>query len=175
MKKFFLSLFVVFSFIVYTLFQNTKNSPNNEAILSINNKTSGSFTNNQISDNIPSSSNNTNVSYGHGPMSNMGSGMAKKMMSVYKDGSFTGDVTDAYYGNVQVKVTIKNGLISNVQFLDWPQDRSTSREISAYAKPILTREAISIQNANVDTVSGATATSDAFVQSLSSALLLAKN
>jgi len=93
----------------------------------------------------------------------------------YRNGAFTGDIMDAYYGNVQVDAVIKGGGVSDVQFLDHPQDRSRSIAINEYAMPILTSEAIQAQSANVDVVSGATATSDAFVQSLRSALAQAKN
>lgn len=92
----------------------------------------------------------------------------------YKDGSYTGNSADAYYGYVQVKAIIFGGKITDVQFLDYPQDRGTSREINAQAMPYLTQEAIQAQNANVDTVSGATETSRAFRESLAAALALAK-
>jgi len=90
--------------------------------------------------------------------------------TAYKNGSFTGDSVDAYYGNVQVKAIIKGGKIADVQFLNYPQDRQHSVEISSYAMPLLTSEAIQAQNANVDIVSGATETSLGFQQSLASAL-----
>ena len=93
----------------------------------------------------------------------------------YKDGEYTGNSVDAYYGNVQVKAIIKNSLITDVQFLDYPKDRTTSLQISTRATPILKIEAIKAQSANVNIVSGATQTSDAFIRSLSSALALAKN
>ncbi|MFA6300965.1 MAG: FMN-binding protein [Candidatus Paceibacterota bacterium] len=88
----------------------------------------------------------------------------------YKNGSYTGTAVDAYYGNVQVKAVIAGGKITDVQFLDYPQDRQNSVRINSYAMPRLTSEAISIQDSNVDTVSGASFTSAAFRESLSSAL-----
>lgn len=88
----------------------------------------------------------------------------------YRDGTYTGSVADAYYGNVQVQATIQNGFITDVQFLDYPQDRGTSIYINSQATPLLRQEAIQTQNAQVDTVSGATETSGAFRQSLGSAL-----
>lgn len=96
-------------------------------------------------------------------------------IGLYKNGAYTSAVTDAYYGNVQIKVTISNGRISDVQFLDYPQDRGTSVRINNYATPILASEAIQGQSANVDAVSGATATSGAFVEALSGVLANAKN
>ncbi len=92
----------------------------------------------------------------------------------YTDGQFTGDVTDAFYGTVQVEVTIQNGQISNVQFLDYPHDRRTSQQINSIAMPYLVSEAIQVQSAYVNIISGATLTSEAFAESLYSALNKAK-
>lgn len=97
-----------------------------------------------------------------------------KSNSIWKDGTFIGDSVDAYYGNVQVSASISNGKLSQISFLDYPQDRRTSLQKSNHAIPILKSEAISAQNANVNTVSGATYTSEAFIRSLSSALNQAK-
>ncbi len=93
----------------------------------------------------------------------------------YRNGSYTGNVADAYYGNVQVKAIISGGKISDVQFLDYPHDRGTSIRINNQAMPYLTQEAIQAQSASIDVISGATATSGAFNESLASALAQAKN
>jgi uncharacterized protein with FMN-binding domain len=90
--------------------------------------------------------------------------------SKYKDGQYTGAAEDAFYGYIQVEATISGGKITNVQFLQAPNDRSTSVEINQQADPDLAQEAIQAQSAQVDVVSGATDSSEAFVQSLSSAL-----
>lgn len=92
----------------------------------------------------------------------------------YKDGTYTGPIADAFYGNVQVQVVISGGKITNVIFLDHPQDRGRSISINNYAMPILKTETIQAQNANVATVSGASATSGAFRESLAAALIKAK-
>jgi uncharacterized protein with FMN-binding domain len=92
----------------------------------------------------------------------------------YKNGSYTGVIIDAYYGNVQVKVIISGGKISDVQFLDYPQDRQTSLRINSRAMPYLTSETIVANDANVDAVSGASFTSAAYRESLSSALAQAR-
>ena len=88
----------------------------------------------------------------------------------YKDGTYDGPVVDAYYGNVQVETIVQGGKITDVQFLDYPKDRRTSRQINQQAMPWLTQEAVQVQNANVDLIGGATFTSEAFVRSLQSAL-----
>ena len=92
----------------------------------------------------------------------------------YIDGTYTGNAADAYYGIVQVKAVVSGGKLTDVQFLQYPNDRSTSIEINSQAMPLLTEEAIRAQSANVDIVSGATDTSTAFIQSLGSALAQAK-
>lgn len=94
--------------------------------------------------------------------------------SRYKDGSFTGSVADAQWGYIQVKAIIQGGKITDVQFLQYPNERSRSIDINSYADPQLTQEAIAAQSAQVDTVTGATDTSDAFIQSLSDALTQAQ-
>ena len=106
----------------------------------------------------------------------MGNGqMGPGMMGAYRNGSYTGSAADAYYGTVQVQATIQGGRLSNVEFLQYPNDRGTSIYINGIAMPQLIQEAITAQSAQVDGVSGATATSQAFAQSLASALAQAKN
>jgi uncharacterized protein with FMN-binding domain len=92
----------------------------------------------------------------------------------YVDGTYTGSVEDAYYGNVQVEAIISGGRLSNVVFLQSPNDRSTSISINKRAMPTLIAEAVKAQSANVNGVSGASDTSTAFEQSLASALSAAK-
>jgi len=93
----------------------------------------------------------------------------------YVDGTYTGFAANAYYGNVQIQVTVSGGKIADVAFLQYPSDRSTSRYINDQAMPILKSEAIQAQSAQVDGVSGASDTSAAFQQSLASALAQAKS
>lgn len=93
----------------------------------------------------------------------------------FADGVYAGPVTDAYYGNVQVKAVIQAGKIADVQFLEYPNDRRTSVRINNIAMPYLIDEAIQAQSANVDVISGATLTSEAFAQSLQSALDTARS
>lgn len=94
--------------------------------------------------------------------------------SGYKDGAYTGTPADALYGNIQVQATIRGGAITDVTFLQYPNDRNTSVSINEQAMPYLKQEAIRAQSAQVDGVSGATDTSQAFIQSLASALTQAK-
>ena len=52
----------------------------------------------------------------------------------------------------------------------YPTGNGRDQEINAYALPILTQETLQAQSANIDSVSGATVTSDGYLQSLQAAL-----
>ncbi|HEY7032495.1 MAG TPA: FMN-binding protein [Thermomicrobiales bacterium] len=88
----------------------------------------------------------------------------------YADGTYTGSVADANWGDVEVQAVVTNGNLSDVQFLTYPDHRSRSRSINERAMPVLIQEAIQSQRADVDVVTGATDTSEAFIQSLAAAL-----
>lgn len=88
----------------------------------------------------------------------------------WNDGAYTGESADASWGNVQVQVTIANDRITDISFLTYPNHRNRSVSINNNAMPTLVQEAISAQSSRVDIVSGATDTSEAFIQSLDSAL-----
>ncbi len=90
-----------------------------------------------------------------------------------RDGTYTGTNENAYYGRVQVEVTVAGHQITRVKVLDYPQDRRTSRYINSQALPILQQEVMTADSANVDTVSGATLTSEAYIRSLGNALVQA--
>ena len=81
-----------------------------------------------------------------------------------------GPVVSTFYGDVQVRVTLSGTKIVDVQALQLPVDRSRSASISHYAGPILRKEALQAQSANIDAVSGASYTSDGYAQSLQAAL-----
>ena len=92
----------------------------------------------------------------------------------YKDGTYTGSVADAYYGNVEVSATVTGGKLTDVKFLQYPNTHSTSVVINQQAMPYLQQEAIQAQSSNVQVISGATYTSQAFIQSLATAFAQAK-
>jgi uncharacterized protein with FMN-binding domain len=90
-----------------------------------------------------------------------------------KNGQYTGQDITTRFGDVQVEITISSGHITDVQAPLLPSDRARSVEISQAAGPILRSEAlqaVSAKTAQIDTVSGATFTSDAYIQSLQSAI-----
>ena len=74
------------------------------------------------------------------------------------------------WGPVQVKITVQGGKITKVTCLQQPSGNSRDAEINSRALPILINESLSAQNANIDMVSGATVTSEGYVQSLQAAL-----
>lgn len=100
--------------------------------------------------------------------------MMPKQMGLYKDGTYIGDNIYAYSDFIQVNAVISGGRLVDIQFPANAFGPNTSRQIYSYSMPILKSEAISAQSANINGVSGATYTSDAFTQSLAYALTQAK-
>lgn len=86
------------------------------------------------------------------------------------DGTFTGDAADTRWGPVQVRITVSDGVVTAVTAVDYPQNNQRDVEINQFAIPQLDQEATAARSATIDTVSGATVTSDGYIQSLQSAL-----
>jgi uncharacterized protein with FMN-binding domain len=82
----------------------------------------------------------------------------------------TSAVASNQYGNVQLKVTVKGGKITAIEAVQLPQNDPKSAEINAVAEPQLQASALAAQSANIDSVSGATYTSDSYKTALQSAL-----
>lgn len=80
-----------------------------------------------------------------------------------------GSAVQTPFGPVQVQITVQGTSIISVSALQTPQGGRSS-EISRQAVPYLVQQTLSAQSANVQGVSGATFTSDAWAQSLQSAL-----
>ncbi|MGN6405592.1 FMN-binding protein [Sinomonas sp.] len=99
-----------------------------------------------------------------------GSGSQAASSSALKDGTFTGAAESTRFGNVQVQLVVSGGKISDVKALQLTDAERRSQMISATAAPILRSEVLQAQSGNVDTVSGATVTSDAYLSSLQAAL-----
>lgn len=85
-------------------------------------------------------------------------------------GTFTGDSVDTRWGPVQVQITVSSGKITAVQAVVYPSDNPRDVEINNQALPILADEAVKAQSSQIDTVSGATVTSDGYISSLQSAI-----
>lgn len=81
-----------------------------------------------------------------------------------------GAVEQTPYGAIQVQLTYTGTRITAVNELQSPNDQGRSVEINAQAAPILAQEVLSSQSAKIDTVSGATYTSEGYAQSVQSAI-----
>jgi uncharacterized protein with FMN-binding domain len=90
-----------------------------------------------------------------------------------EDGEYTSQHEDFEWGTVQVKAVIKNGAFTDIQFLQIPDHRPHSAELSDLAKPILTHEAIHDQKSAVDIVSTATYTSMAYQDAMADVIVQA--
>jgi uncharacterized protein with FMN-binding domain len=84
--------------------------------------------------------------------------------------TYTGSVAQTRWGPVQVKITVQGAKLTKVTILQQPNGNPRDTEINDYAVPILINESLSAQSANIDMVSGATVTSEGYVQSLQAAL-----
>lgn len=82
----------------------------------------------------------------------------------------TGDVAQTRWGPVQVAITVQGGKITSVDAVQVPNGNQRDAEINGTAIPILNQEAMQAQTARIDTVSGATVTSDGYLTSLQSAI-----
>ncbi len=154
----FLSLAVILSFGLYALVLRPHERDDGRVIAPTNTSTAPA----------------TNTPSNTGPAPTTAGPPATTSGQLFKNGSFTGSVEDAYYGNIQVKAVINGGKITDVVFLQYPNDRQNSVYINSQAMPYLKTETIQAQSANVDIVSGATASSIAFQKSLATALETAK-
>ena len=85
-------------------------------------------------------------------------------------GTFTGEAADTRYGPVQVQITVAGGKITDAQAVQYPQESGRDVRINSSAVPELNQETLQAQSAQIDTVSGATYTSEGYQQSLQSAI-----
>ena len=84
------------------------------------------------------------------------------------NGTFTGPSVDVKYGNVQVKITVVNGRITDAVAVKAPtgkNDRYTNMAV-----PILKAQTLKAQSANIQGVSGASYTAYGWFTSLQGAL-----
>ena len=84
--------------------------------------------------------------------------------------SYSGDVVPTRWGPVQVSITVAGGRVVAATAVQVPSGNRRDEQINARAVPVLDAEAVQAQSADIDAVSGATVTSDGYVQSLQSAL-----
>jgi uncharacterized protein with FMN-binding domain len=85
-------------------------------------------------------------------------------------GTYPGAVVQTRFGAVQVQITVQSGKITDVTALQLTDAERKSIQISNRAAPLLRTEVLAAQSADVQTISGATVTSDAYLSSLQAAL-----
>lgn len=98
------------------------------------------------------------------------SAAAPKSSAAATAAQYTGQAVDTQYGTVQVKVSVRQRKITDVSFVQLTSYDGRSQQINQEAAPILLQQTLSAQSAQIDGVSGATYTSQGYVQSLQSAL-----
>jgi uncharacterized protein with FMN-binding domain len=84
--------------------------------------------------------------------------------------TINGTAADTRYGPVQVQITVSGNRVVSSNAIVYPTNERRDREINDYAVPQLNGETVQAQSANIDTVSGATYTSDGYRRSLQSAI-----
>lgn len=89
--------------------------------------------------------------------------------STMKDGTYTGKSTSTEWGDVQVKITVASGKITQITVLKHPTG-GKSDEINSRSLPTYKQEALAAQSANINQVSGATETYKGFTGSLQSTI-----
>ncbi|MFK4298435.1 uncharacterized protein with FMN-binding domain [Arthrobacter sp. GAS37] len=118
-----------------------------------------------------SSASGSSSGTGAGSSSSTGSSSSSTLgASAKAGGTYAGTAVETRFGTVQVQVTIKAGVITDVTALHLTDQEQRSVQISARAAPLLRSEVLSAQSANVQTIGGATFTSEAYLTSLQAAL-----
>jgi uncharacterized protein with FMN-binding domain len=90
--------------------------------------------------------------------------------AAFHDGTYTGLSADTRYGPVQVQITVTNGKVSSIAVPVYPHESFRDQSINSQAVPRLIAETVSAQSAHIEMVSGATFTSEGYLQSLQSAI-----
>ena len=125
-------------------------------------KSTASKSTNSTTSNSTSSSSNSNST------ADSNNSVAAAPTPAAINGTFTGDVFNVSYGNVQVKITVANGKIVDAVALQAPSGRN--QRYTDYAIPNLRQQTLSAQSAAISGVGGASYTSYGWYKSLISAL-----
>jgi uncharacterized protein with FMN-binding domain len=116
-------------------------------------------------------SSSTGSSSTSGSSSSSGSSTTEKASATSSASTtVTSDVISTQYGNVELKVTVKDGKITAVENVQLPANDPHSVQINNSAGPILQESALSNADGTIDAVSGATYTANGYQQALQSAL-----
>jgi len=86
------------------------------------------------------------------------------------NGTFDGATSQTQFGPVQVEIVVKNNKITSANAIQYPTGNSRDVMIASYAVPTLNSAVVQAQSANISMVSGATYTSQGYLDSLQSAL-----
>ncbi|MFJ6389802.1 FMN-binding protein [Streptomyces sp. NPDC091972] len=84
-------------------------------------------------------------------------------------GAVTGDVVQTQYGPVQVRITVSGNRITKAEAVQAPKGGESDQK-TALSVPKLSQDVVAKQSAQIDTVSGATYTSEGYKKSLQSAI-----
>ena len=125
---------------------------------------------------------NQTTTSGSGAAGASGSGGSEKSSNVSHSTSptatsaktYLGNTIDTRWGPVQVQITVVNGKITASDAVQHPNENGKDVEINSYAVPQLNSETVAAQSAHIDMVSGASYTSNGYIESLQSALDQAK-
>ena len=82
----------------------------------------------------------------------------------------TGPAVSTRWGDVQVAITLDGSTITDVTVPVYPTGNGRDQQINAYALPMLISDTLDAQSADIDMITGATVTSEGYVQSLQGAL-----
>ena len=96
-------------------------------------------------------------------------GSSSSATGTYKDGTYTGQTASEHYGTVTVTVTISGGKITDATAETTIREQRSQQFVDR-AVPVLNKAVIAANSADVNTVSGCTFTSEAYLTSLQSAL-----
>lgn len=160
---------VVFAVNSFTNGSFSADSVNQRETINIENSTTNSTTASSIGSNaittspLPSESGNNNSSSNSEKVKSV-LPLTLNSNQKYKDGTYYGTGV-GFNGNLTVKVTIKNGKITNIDIVK----TGDGDEYIAKAKELL-KSIYAKQNTNVDTVSGATYSSNGLIEAVSNAL-----
>ncbi len=84
--------------------------------------------------------------------------------------TYTGQAVNTRWGPVQVRITVTGGKITAAEAIQYPNSNPRDVEINARAIPALNEETVQAQSAQLDSIGGATVTSQGYLASLQSAL-----
>jgi uncharacterized protein with FMN-binding domain len=86
----------------------------------------------------------------------------------------TGPLLTTPFSSIQVRAEVSHGRLVGVETLSLTGADAHTQDINARAEPILRREALRAGTADIDTVSGATYTSESWIESLRAAMRVAR-